>query len=93
MHNRPYSKTTPLTDLIKPKTRYGENSPAHIIQKARSEVNNDTKSTTQHISKPKLLKSSDSSHYPLTCFIRRELDTRYQHENRKRRLKRQQISE
>lgn len=93
MYNRPYSKTTPLTDLLKPKTKYGENSPAHIIQKARMEVSNDQKASLHSISKPKIIKSTSRAVTSLIIVIRRQPNARYLHKNRKRRPQCHQISE
>lgn len=55
--NTRFSKTTPLTDLLTPKTKYGEYSATHIVQKARAELTNDLKSGLKHPFKPKPPKS------------------------------------
>ena len=58
MDPRVFSKTTQLSEFSKGKPKYGENSPAQIIQKARNELASNNKIPSQHISKPKPFKSS-----------------------------------
>jgi len=56
MDPRSLSKSNPITDFAKNKSKYGESSPAQIIQKARSELANSNKYLSQYTSKPKLIK-------------------------------------
>ena len=58
MDPRAFSKSTPLSEFSKVKAKYGENSPAQIIQKARNELVNNNNNMSQYISKPKPFKSS-----------------------------------